>query len=237
MMPGRIVSIHCFDIPLMKGRDGVIGFRDFSGDIIRAFERHGFIQHSPRITIWKDPVTQMQRTKALGLLHKQVRKDSAMSRQGTPDYIVNMRADGTNPEPIPHTAEDFPVAEWQQLASPVWAQIDGENHKGFHGFMTAKTGGNSLGVDPSDTLSSIREEEDERHICCLQLPVIDRGIRLWTNHGDTVLSPFAGIGSEGVGALRKSRRFIGVELKQAYWQQAVVNLKRAERESDAGELF
>lgn len=209
MMPGRLVAIHCFDIPSMKERDGVIGIKDFSNQIRLAFEAEGFVYHS-RVTIWKDPVTQMQRTKALGLLHKTIRKDSAMSRVGLPDYLIVMRKDGENTEPIEHTHENFPVDQWQQWASPVW-----------------------MDIDPSDTMQfrSARDDKDERHICPLQLEVIRRAMLLWSNPGDLVLSPFAGIGSEGFVALTNDRRFIGAELKASYWKQAAANLALAESKS------
>ena len=202
MMPGRLVAVHCFDIPSMKERDGVIGLKDFSNQIRTSFESEGFVYHS-RVTIWKDPVTQMQRTKALGLLHKQIRKDSSMSRQGLPDYLIVMRKEGENPEPIGHTHQEFPVEQWQRFASPVW-----------------------MDINPSDTLQyrSARDEKDERHICPLQLEVIRRTLLIWSNPRDLVFSPFAGIGSEGYVALQHGRRFVGVELKPSYWKQAVANL-------------
>lgn len=210
MMPGRLVAVHCFDIPSMKERDGCIGIKDFSNQIRLAFEDNGFMYHS-RITIWKDPVTQMQRTKALGLLHKTIRKDSAMSRQGLPDYLIVMRKLGDNHEPIAHTHEEFPVDQWQQWASPVW-----------------------MDIDPSDTLQfrSARDDKDERHICPLQLEVIRRAIMLWSNRDDVVFSPFAGIGSEGFVAITNHRKFIGAELKASYWKQAASNLALAEAESE-----
>lgn len=205
MAPGRLVSIHCMLMPTSKERDGYIGLRDFRGDIIRAYQSAGFIFHS-EVVIWKDPVTAMQRTKALGLLHKTIRKDSCMSRQGIPDYVVTMRKPGVNAKPCAHTAEEFPVARWQRYASPVWTDID-----------------------PSDTLQhrSVREHDDERHICPLQLEVIRRCIDLWSRQDDVVWSPFMGIGSEGVVALEKGRRFIGAELKASYYEQAVKNLREA----------
>jgi len=205
MKPGRLVSFHCMDLPTSKTRDGVIGLKDFRGMLLRAFEAAGFIYHSG-VCIWKDPVTAMQRTKALGLLWKQLKKDSCMSRQGVPDYLITVRKPGVNPEPVGHTPEGFPVAQWQQWASPVW-----------------------MDIDQSDTLQfrSARENDDERHICPLQLGVIRRGIVLWSNPGDIVLSPFAGIGSEGFVALEEGRRFIGVELKKSYYEQAVKNLARS----------
>jgi len=203
------------NLPTSKVRDGVIGIRDFRGDLIRAFESSGWIYHS-EVVIWKDPVTAMQRTKALGLLHKQLKKDSCMSRQGIPDYLVTMRKPGDNPSRVTHTNETFPVRQWQGYASPVW-----------------------MDIDPGDTLSAIeaREEADERHICPLQLEVIRRALRLWSREDDLVLSPFAGIGSEGFEAIKAGRRFLGVELKRAYFEQAKRNLAVAVRERTQGSLF
>ncbi len=201
IMPGRLISFHCMDFPLSKERDGVIGIRDFRGELIKLFEDSGFVLHS-QVCIWKDPVIAMQRTKAIGLLHKQLKKDSCMSRQGIPDYLVTMRKRGDNPEPVSHTNETFPVEIWQRYASPIWTDIN-----------------------PSDTLqaTSARDEKDERHICPLQLTVIRRALNLWTNPGDTVLTPFLGIGSEAYVALELGRRAIGIELKPSYYQQAVRN--------------
>lgn len=205
LKPGRLMSFHCMNLPTSKERDGYIGIRDFRGELIRFFEGLGFIYHS-EVCIWKDPVTAMQRTKALGLLHKQLKKDSCMSRQGIPDYLVTMRKPGENPERVTHTNETFPVAVWQKYASPVW-----------------------MDINPNDTLQyrSARENEDERHICPLQLPVIQRGIELWSNPGDVVLTPFLGIGSEAYMAVKMGRKAIGVELKDSYYRQAVANVKNA----------
>ena len=210
-MPGRLVSVHCMNLPTSKQFHGYIGLRDFRGEIIKAYEKAGFIYHS-EVCIWKDPVTAMQRTKALGLLHKQIRKDSCMSRQGIPDYLVTMRKPGENPERVSNTNETFPVSLWQNYASPVW-----------------------MDINPSDTLQkeSAREHEDERHICALQLEVIRRGIKLWSNPGDVVYDPFSGIGSTGVVALEMERKFLGSELKQSYWKQAVANLNYASKRSDS----
>lgn len=212
MMPGRLVSFHCMNLPASKERDGYIGIKDFRGELIRAFQDSGFIYHS-EVTIWKDPVTAMQRTKALGLLNKQKNKDSSLSRQGIPDYLVTMRKPGSNPERISHTNDDFPISVWQQYASPVW-----------------------MDVNPSRTLQyrSARANEDERHICPLQLDVIDRAIDLWSKPDDIVLSPFMGIGSEGYEAIIKGRRFIGIELKASYFECAKKNLEEAA--SKASEL-
>lgn len=203
LMPGRLMSVHCMNLPTSKERDGFIGIDDFRGQLIQLFQKAGFIYHS-EVCIWKDPVIAMQRTKALGLLHKQIKKDSAMSRQGIPDYLVTMRKPGINPEPVTHTNESFPIPIWQKYASPVWDDIN-----------------------PSDTLQkeSAREQKDEKHICPLQLTVIRRAINLWTNPHDIVLTPFLGIGSEAYIALENNRRAIGCELKESYYKQAVANCK------------
>ena len=205
LLPGRLMSVHCMNLPTSKERDGFIGISDFRGDLIRLFQDAGFIYHS-EVCIWKDPVIAMQRTKALGLLHKQIRKDSAMCRQGIPDYLVTMRKPGMNPEPVAHTHESFPVAVWQRYASPVWDDIN-----------------------PSDTLqrTSAREERDEKHICPLQLTVIRRAVQLWTNPDDIVLSPFGGIGSEPYVALENGRRAVACELKESYYKQMVLNCQSA----------
>ena len=206
---GRIMSVHCMNLPTTNEFDGYIGLRDFRGDLIKLFQLAGFIYHS-EVCIWKDPVTAMHRTKALGLLHKQLKKDSCRSRQGIADYLISFRKPGDNQEHVTHTNESFPVSYWQNYASPIWSDIN-----------------------PSDTLQfrSVREENDERHIAPLQLPVIKRGIDLWTNEGDIVLDPFAGIGSTGYIAVKYKRMFIGMELKAAYYDQAVSNLKLAEKKS------
>jgi DNA modification methylase len=237
MRPGRNVSFHCMNLPSSKAMHGYIGIRDFRGALLKAFEDEGFIFHS-EVCIWKDPVTAMKRTKALGLLHKQLCKDSAMSRQGIPDYLVTMRKPGENAEPVRGRLERYIGAQgheefereqhakwnasgramkfedflsiqiWQRYASPVWMDIAAQR---------------TLQREPA------RGENDERHICPLQLDVIERAVLLWSNPGETVLSPFAGIGSEGWGALRHGRQFIGIELKESYWRVAVENLKDAER--------
>jgi len=224
--PGRLVAIHCMLMPTSKARDGVIGLRDFRGDIIRAYEKRGFIFHS-EVCIWKNPVTAMQRTHALGLLYKQLKKDSAMSRQGIADYLVIMRAPGDNAAPVTKDGNDFPVGLWQNYASPVWVTPSEEAlPDGFFACSDKETEDPSSGIDATDTLqyTSARESDDEKHICPLQLGVIRRAIRLWTNPGDVVWSPFAGIGSEGYVALEEGRRFVGAELKTSYYKQAAKNL-------------
>jgi DNA modification methylase len=228
-MPGRLCSFHCMNLPQSKTTHGEIGIRDFRGELIRMFVAAGWIYHS-EVVIWKDPVVAMQRTKALGLLHKQIKKDSCMSRQGIPDYLVTMRKPGNNPERVdgefqkyagdekamnnrngahtePDTKTRFSIDIWQRYASPVW-----------------------MDINPSLTLQrkSARDEKDERHVCPLQLQVIERGVDMWSNPGDTVLSPFGGIASEGYQSLRMGRKFIGIELKESYWKQGCLNLAAAE---------
>ena len=204
MMKGRNVCVHCMDIPIQKGKEGFIGLRDFSGIILRIFEDAGFIYHS-RITIWKDPVVEMQRTKALGLLHKQIKKDSTMCRVGLPDYVMVFRKDGERNNPVKN--DDMSVDVWQKLASPVWFDIN-----------------------QSNTLQGVREakeDKDEKHICPLQLDVIERCIKLYSNEGDKVFTPFMGIGSEVYQAIKMGRYGIGFELKDSYYEIAVKNIKSA----------
>ena len=214
-MPGRLLSFHCMNLPTSKQRDGVIGIEDFRGILMKSCCDAGWMYHS-EVCIWKSPVTAMQRTKALGLLHKQLKKDSCMSRQGIPDFVVTMRKPGDNPERVTHTNESFPVAVWQRYASPVW-----------------------MDIKQSDTLTrkGAREDKDEKHICPLQLDVIKRCIELWTNPGDIVLDPFAGIGSTPYTALRMGRRGLGVELKESYYKQAVANCHRACAEEHIPDLY
>lgn len=202
MMSGRNVCVHCMDLPIQKGKEGFIGLRDFSGMILRAFEDAGFVYHS-RVTIWKDPVVEMQRTKALGLLHKQVKKDSTMSRVGIPDYVLIFRKDGERENPVNNT--DMPVDLWQKYASPVWMDINyGKTLQGFR---------------------DGREDNDEKHICPLQLETIERLVHLYSNRGDTVFTPFMGIGSEVYQAVKMGRKGIGFELKESYFDLAKSNLK------------
>jgi len=210
MKPGRMTCVHCTDLPTRKGRDGFIGLHDFSGDLIRAHREAGFVYHA-RAVIWKDPVVEMQRTKALGLLYKQLKKDSAMSRVGMPDYMLFFRKDEPNPEPITHTPDDLPVEEWQELASPVWWTVR-QGHV-LNGRLA-------------------RAQEDERHICPLQLDVIERCLRLYSNPGDLVLDPFNGIGSTGWQSIKMGRRYLGVELKAEYARQAAQFLAEAEATQD-----
>ena len=253
MKPGRIVCVHCTDLPMRKGRDGAIGLQDFSGDLIKAHTDAGLIYHG-RTTIWKDPVVEMQRTKALGLLYKQIRKDSAMNRVGMPDYMLFFRKDGDNPDRIEHCAPgdteaalpiarkwldmmrreglcsqvpddvllreliqhvEFDVYEWQKLASPVWMSID--QGKVLNGWRSAKA------------------QDDERHVCPLQLDTIEKCLRLYSKPSDVVMDPFNGIGSTGYQALKMMRRYVGFELKPEYAAQAGANLSAAER--SAGDLF
>ena len=202
MISGRNVAVHCMDLPIQKGKEGFIGLRDFSGMILKAFEEAGFI-YASRVTIWKDPVVEMQRTKALGLLHKQVKKDSTMSRVGIPDYVMIFRKDGDRVQPVTNT--DIPVDLWQKYASPVWMDIDYGNT--LQGYRDG------------------RDEQDEKHICPLQLDTIERLIHLYTNKGDTVFTPFMGIGSEVYQAVKMGRKGIGFELKESYYNTAAKNMK------------
>ena len=213
MKPGRIACVHCTDLPTRKGRDGFIGLHDFSGDLIDAHRDAGWIYHA-RCTIWKDPVVEMQRTKALGLLYKQLRKDSTMSRVGMPDYVLFFRKDDPNPEPVTHRAEDFPVDRWQEWASPVWMTVN----------QTRVLNGRQA-----------RGERDEKHICPLQLDVIERCVTLYSNPGDLILDPFNGIGSTGYQAVKMGRRYLGIELKPEYARQAARFLTEAE--ATRGDLF
>jgi len=202
MKQGRNVCVHCMDLPIQKGKEGFIGLRDFSGMILKAFEDAGFI-YASRVTIWKDPVVEMQRTKALGLLHKQVKKDSTMSRVGIPDYVMIFRKDGERNEPV--TNKNISVDLWQKIASPVWMDIDYGNT--LQGYRNG------------------RDENDEKHICPLQLETIERLILLYSNENDTVFTPFMGIGSEIFQAVKMNRKGIGFELKESYYDLAKKNLK------------
>lgn len=238
MMPGRIVAVHCMNLPTTKFRDGFIGVRDFRGEIIRAFIEEGFNFHS-EVVIWKDPVVAMQRTKAVGLLHKTIEKDSSQSRMGIPDTLVMFRKPGDNPEPIagrlkleeyagenpPDVAHDAFNGEvdrwnsiniWQRYASPVWFDINQSNTLQFR---------------------DARHDDDEKHICPLQLDVIDRCLQLWSNPGDTVLTPFMGIGSEVYSALKRNRKAIGFELKESYFEVAKKNAAYAIQQRKQAELF
>lgn len=233
MKPGRNISIHCMNLPTSKVRDGFIGIRDFRGEIIRAYQDAGFIYHS-EVCVWKNPVVAMQRTKALGLLHKQIKKDSTMSRMGIPDHVVTMRKPGENEKPVSgeftyYTGTDpdgkfieckredgslyFTIGDgtsidvWQRYASPVWHDI--QQSRTLNGWRKA------------------RSDKDERHICPLQLDVIERCMQMWTKKDDVVWSPFMGIGSEGVVALQMGRQFIGAELKPEYFKMAEDNLNHA----------
>jgi DNA modification methylase len=217
--PGRLTAVHCSDLPRTKSTHGEIGLYDMPGDIIRAHIDAGWTYHS-RITIWKDPVVEMQRTKALGLLYKQLQKDSTRSRMGMPDYILVFRKtpsdEKATTEPVGQDHNLFPVTQWQQWASPVWMDINQTN---------------VLNV------RAAKEDKDEKHLCPLQLDLIERTIRLWSNPGDIVLSPFLGIGSEGYVALKCGRLFIGAELKETYFRQAVRNLQYQESVTANGDLM
>jgi DNA methylase len=208
--PGRLTAVHCSDLPSSKWKDGVIGLKDFPGDVVRAHQAEGFIFHS-RVCIWRDPVVEMTRTKALGLLYKQLKKDSVKSRMGIADYVLVFRKPGENAEPVEQRPENFPVSQWQQWASPVWMDINQTN---------------TLNVRMA------KDGADEKHLCPLQLDLIERAVTMWSNPGDVVLSPFMGIGSEGVTALKLHRRFIGIELKPSYFKHAARYLDASERQDD-----
>lgn len=213
LMPGRLVAVHCMDLPIQKGKEGYVGLRDFSGMLIKAFQDQGFIYHS-RVCIWKDPVTEMQRTKSIGLLNKQKDKDAVLSRVGLPDYLLVFRKEGDNLIPVKHSSTNqkdpnyIPISLWQKYASPVWYDINYSNTLNKEG----------------------RENDDEKHICPLQLDTIERAIHLWTNPGETVFTPFMGIGSEVFQALKMGRDGIGIELKESYFKVAQRNCKAATME-------
>lgn len=231
-MPGRLCVIHVMQVPTSKTQHGHIGIRDFRGDVIRLFQSKGWFFHS-EICIWKNPATAMMRTKALGLLHKQIRKDAAMCRQGVADYIIVFRKPGENPERVSNTHDSMPVPVWQRYASPVWATADQFDDEGFMQFRDPKAGDpedDASGINQTETLQfrSAREHADERHIAPLQVEVIRRCIKLWSNEGDVVASFFGGIGSEGVIALEQGRKALLVELKASYYKQLKANMKNAE---------
>lgn len=236
IMPGRLVAIHCMNMLATITKDGYIGIKDFRGDIIRAFKWAGFYQHS-EIVIWKDPLIQATRTKALGLAHKQIVKDSSMCNQGIPDYIVVMRKPGKNPEPVAHPngfekyigsmpepkaakkviqkENKYSHEVWQRYASPIWFDINQTNTLNF---------------------TIARDDKDERHICPLQLDVVERCLELWTNPGDTVLTPFAGVGTEVYQSVESGRNAIGIELKESYFRTAVNHLRKLEDQPKQLEL-
>lgn len=225
--PGRLTAVHCSDLPTRKWKDGYIGTKPFSDQITTAHEEAGW-HFVRRVTVWRDPVVEMTRTKALNLLHKQVLKDSTCSWPGAPDYLLIFRAPGENAEPVGHRPQNFPVEQWQKWASPVWMDIS----------QTAVLNNKDEAdkwIGHAVNLNAAREADDERHLCPLQLPLIERAITMWSNPGDIVLSPFMGIGSEGVVALNLRRKFFGCELKPSYWRQAVTALEAAHE--NAADLF
>lgn len=245
LIPGRLVSFHCMNLPTTKAHDGYIGIRDFRGEMIKLFEEEGFIYHS-EVCIWKDPVIAMQRTKALGLLHRTIRNDSAMSRQGIPDYVVTMRKPGDNPIPIEHTHETYPVSKWQKVASPIWNMPFKPDELGMkerevfmEWWFDKELQKVWMDINQSNTLQreSAREEKDEKHIAPLQLDVIERCIDLWTNEGEIVFSPFGGIGSEPYKAVEMHRKGVAVELKASYFDQMKRNLEQAVINKNQGTLF
>lgn len=230
---GRIIAIHCMNLPTSKQNDGFIGIRDFRGEIIRAYQEAGFIFHS-EVVIWKDPVVAMQRTKALGLLHKTIKKDSAMSRMGIPDTMVMFRKPGANIEPISgefkyyvgdSPAHDFARHEWDDNRT-CWTVKEGSQNTSVDVWQRYASP-IWMDINQTDTLNfrEGRDSDDERHICPLQLDVIQRCVQLWSNPGDIVWSPFMGIGSEGYVSLKAGRKFIGAELKKSYFDLACRNLE------------
>lgn len=227
---GRLVSIHCMDLPTAKYKDGFIGLTDFPGLIIKMFQDAGFIYHS-RVTIWKNPVVAMQRTKSIRLLHRQIKKDSSLSGNGIADYLVTFRKPGENEEPISHTDMTYPVELWQKVAEPIWNTEDTDED-----ISLRYQEGCWFDINQSKTLQkdSAREQKDEKHICPLQLDVIEKAIHLWTNPNDVVLTPFMGIGSECYQALKMNRRAIGIELKQSYFRQAQLNLENINKSKKKG---
>lgn len=232
LRPGRLAAVHCKQLPKYKSQWGVSGWYDFRGDIIRSYERAGFQYHS-EVVIWTDPVFEMQRTKTQRLLYCNLRRDASLSGIGTPEYLCLFRKwDDKNADleiPVKHYRDEkeckeqngdprniLSLEDWQKYASPVWFDIR-----------------------RIDVLNGriAREDTDEKHICPLQLEVIRRAIKLWTNPNEIVFSPFMGIGSEGYVSLEQGRRFIGSELKTAYYQQAEKNLKMVYDEQNAPTLF
>lgn len=226
--PGRECFVHCCDLPVFKYKDGRMGFKDFSGMLIKAHEEEGWEWAMPRVTVWKDPVTEMQRSKAHRLLHKTIKTDSARSGIGNPDYLLVFRKPGVNEEPVTHTNEDFPVSQWQEWASPVWKVDGSEVTDADRKFVW-------MDIDQTDTLNvkGSKDDQDERHVCPLQLDFIRRCIVLGSNKGDVVFSPFAGIGSEGYSAISNERRFVGNELKDAYFARMVANLREVDEPRQA----
>lgn len=228
---GRLMAVHCKQIVRYKGRDGVSGWTDFRGELIRHYEKYGFTYHS-EVVIWTDPVLEMQKTKTQRLLYCQLQRDASHTGIGIPEYLLIFRKWDESKEdqeiPIRHYAnaaaakkdggdlsQVMPLETWQKYASPVWFDIK-----------------------RTDVLNNrvARDDKDEKHLCPLQLPVIERAIQLWTNPGDIVLTPFMGIGSEAYMAVKMGRRAVGVELKESYFNQAVTNVKSV-AEKDQSDIF
>lgn len=231
LRPGRLCAVHCMDLPARKSVEGWMGLRDFSGDLIRMHQAAGF-HYLSRITIWKDPVTQMQRTKSHNLLYKNIQEDTTRNYAGLPDYILLFRRpvlDGEEDQTVKvrQTPETFSLDQWQQWASPVWPVNWAEIPETWRDPVW-------MDIDQQDTLNgergrrAARSDEDEKHICPLQLPTIRRLVKMYTNPGEVVLSPFLGIGSEGYVSLQEKRRFVGCELKGSYFRAAAANLASIE---------
>lgn len=229
--PGRIVAVHCMQIPTQKWRDGAIGLVDFRGALIAAHVAAGFIFHG-EATIQKDPQAQAIRTKSTSLLFVSLERDGVAVRPALADYLLLFRVPGDNAEPVD---VDVSRDEWISWAHPAWEPSNVDDAI----LATAGLERCWYGIRETNTLNTAvaKESNDERHICPLQLDLIERVVRLYSNQGDLVLSPFAGIGSEGVVAIQQGRRFLGCELKPSYWQTAAANLARAERDAHRPSIF
>jgi len=236
MKPGRLVVVHVADLPAYENTHGYSGRRDFSGDTLRHFTDAGFLFHS-KVTIDKNPQAQAIRTHSKGLLFVQLQRDAAAMWQAWADYLIVLRAPGKNGEPV---RTELTQEDWIEYARPVWPAGGGRDVDQVSAeWADALASQVWYGIRETDVLGvhEARENDDERHLCPLQLPVIERAVRLWSNRGDVVLSPFAGIGSEGVGALRNGRRFVGVELKPSYFRVASRNLAATAAALHADDLF
>ncbi len=241
-MTGRLCSLHVMNLPTSKERDGYIGLRDFRGDVIRLMESVGWIYCS-EVVVWKCPVVAVTRTKALGLLWKQLRKDSSKSRMGIPDYVLTFRKPGENPVPVSHTMDEYPVGLWQKVAEPIWnLPYDPESfgmkeRELFFDWYFQQCITGWMDIKATRTLQSLKEEGDRAHICPLQLDVIERCINLWSNPGEIIFDPFAGIGSTQYQAVVMGRKGLGCELKTAYFDQSVKNMRRAMDEFNTKDIF
>lgn len=236
--PGRITAVHVSDTPAMLARDGYIGLKDFSGDVIRAYIAAGWI-FDARVPIDKNQQAQSIRTHAKGLTMTQMEKDRTWSRPALPDYILKFRKPGDNAVPV--RGGEITRDLWIEYANPTWPNeldrcLEGGAFATWYGILESATL-NSLRSRGYDGLDESRVDEDERHIAPLQLETIQRCIQLWSNRGETVLSPFTGIGSEGYIAIKNGRQFLGIELKESYYRCARNNLQRIVTELKTPTLF